>query len=55
MTTPDGVDFGICYAAKLEAEISGVRGNFIDLENLCVNKRASGRFQDLADLENLED
>jgi hypothetical protein len=27
--------------------------NFIDLENLKKNKKASGRLQDLADLENL--
>lgn len=55
LTTPDGVDFGTCYAARLEIEITGVQVNFIDLENLRVNKRASGRLQDLADLENLED
>jgi hypothetical protein len=29
--------------------------NFIDLANLKKNKLASGRFQDLADLENLQD
>jgi hypothetical protein len=28
--------------------------NFIDLENLKRNKKAVGRHQDLADLENLE-
>lgn len=28
--------------------------HFIDLENLKKNKRATGRLQDLADLENLE-
>jgi hypothetical protein len=28
--------------------------SFIDLENLKKNKRASGRHQDLADLENLQ-
>jgi hypothetical protein len=28
--------------------------NFIDLDNLKKNKLASGRFQDLADLENLQ-
>jgi len=54
LTTPDGVDFATCYAARLEIEIAGVLVNFIDLENLRVNKRASGRLQDLADLENLE-
>ena len=28
--------------------------NFIDLENLKKNKRATGRAQDMADIENLE-
>ena len=54
LTTPDGVDFATCYAARLELEIDGVQVAFIDLENLRLNKRASGRLQDLADLENLE-
>jgi hypothetical protein len=34
--------------------IDDVLINFIDLENLKKNKRAVGRLQDLADLENLE-
>ncbi len=55
ITTPDGVDFVTCYVARLEVEIAGIQVNFIDLENLRVNKRASGRLQDLADLENLGD
>ncbi|NEQ44080.1 MAG: hypothetical protein F6K00_11200 [Leptolyngbya sp. SIOISBB] len=54
ITTPDGVDFGICYASRLETNMGGVSVNFIDIENLKANKRASGRLQDLADLENLE-
>ncbi|MGA7931953.1 MAG: hypothetical protein WCA35_00085 [Kovacikia sp.] len=55
LTTPDGVDFAMCYAAKLEINIDGVLVNFIDLGNLRRNKKASGRLQDLADLENLDD
>ncbi len=55
LTTPDGVDFETAYRTKLVVEISGVQVNFIDLENLRINKRASGRLQDLADLENLAD
>ncbi|RZM76065.1 DUF6036 family nucleotidyltransferase [Leptolyngbya iicbica] len=54
ITTPDGIDFGNCYASRLQVEMGGVTVNFIDLGNLKVNKRASGRLQDLADLENLE-
>jgi hypothetical protein len=54
ITTPDGVEFETCYVSKIEVEIEQVRVNFIDLENLKKNKKASGRLQDLADLENLE-
>jgi predicted nucleotidyltransferase len=53
LTTPDGVNFVECYATKLEVDIGDVLVNFIDLDNLRVNKKASGRLQDLADLENL--
>ena len=53
-TTLTGVDFSPCYASRVQVEIEGVNINFIDLENLKKNKRASGRHQDLADLENLE-
>jgi hypothetical protein len=54
MTSAPGVEFGGCYASRVEVEIEGVVVNFIDLENLKKNKRASGRLQDLADVENLE-
>jgi hypothetical protein len=49
-----GVVFDDCFEARIEVEIEGVKVNFIDLENLKKNKRASGRLQDLADVENLE-
>jgi len=49
-----GVDFEESFAVKEEEEIDGVKLNFIDLENLKKSKRASGRLQDLADIENLE-
>jgi predicted nucleotidyltransferase len=54
ITHADGVDFEACYPDHIEVEIEGVHVNFIDLENLKKNKRASGRLQDLADLEKLE-
>lgn len=53
ITTPDGIDFASCYPNRLVVEVNGVEVNFIDLENLKLNKRAAGRLQDLADLENL--
>lgn len=55
LTTPDGVNFETAYSTKLVVDLSGVQVNFIDLENLRLNKQASGRLQDLADLENLSE
>jgi hypothetical protein len=55
ITTPDGVNFKICYDSKIEILLNNIIVNFIDLTNLKKNKLASGRFQDLADLENLQD
>lgn len=52
-TTLSGVDFGECYAERVEDTIEGVSVNLIDLNHLKLNKRASGRHQDLADLEHL--
>lgn len=49
-----GIDFNECYQSKIVEEIDGVDLPFIDLHNLKVNKRATGRLQDLADIENLE-
>jgi hypothetical protein len=54
LTQVDGLEFEDCYPDKLVVDIEGVSVNFIDLENLKKNKLASGRFQDLADLENLQ-
>lgn len=54
ITDLPGVDFSMCYEHKVQVDMDGVQVNFIDAENLKRNKRASGRYQDLADLENLE-
>jgi predicted nucleotidyltransferase len=54
ITTLPGVEFPACYNTRVEVDMDGTVVNFIDLENLKKNKRASGRAQDLADLENLE-
>jgi predicted nucleotidyltransferase len=53
LTTIDGVNFENCYPLRLEVTIDNIVVNFIDLDNLRKNKQASGRVQDLADLENL--
>jgi hypothetical protein len=49
-----GVDFSDCYPKRIEVVLDDVNINFIDLENLKQNKKASARLQDLADLEKLE-
>ncbi len=53
ITSPDGIDFQTCYDSKIEVMLDDIAVKFIDLDNLKKNKLASGRLQDLADLENL--
>jgi hypothetical protein len=55
ITSPDGIDFQICYDSKIEVTLNDVPVKFINLDNLKKNKLASGRLQDLADLEKLQD
>jgi len=54
LTSIDGVEFTECYSNKEIVIIDDIEINFISLEDLKKNKKASGRYQDLADLENLE-
>ncbi len=54
LTTLKDLDFEDCYNSKIEVEMHGLQIDFIDVENLKKNKRATGRLQDLADAENLE-
>jgi hypothetical protein len=54
LSSVSGVNFVDCYPQHVTTSLEGVEVNFIDLENLKKNKKASGRMQDLADLENLE-
>ena len=54
ITTLPGVDFEQAFPSRLRVEVGNILVNFIDLENLKKNKQATGRNQDLADLENLE-
>lgn len=54
LTSLDGVEFAVCYQDRETMQAEQVAVYFIGLEGLRANKRASGRHQDLADLENLE-
>ncbi|MDQ3254642.1 MAG: nucleotidyltransferase [Acidobacteriota bacterium] len=49
-----GVEFEACYKSRITVDIDGVAVSIINLEDLKKNKRAAGRLQDLADVENLE-
>lgn len=52
-TTIPGVDFGECYSERVVDMLDDVEVNLISLKHLKANKKASGRHQDLADLDNL--
>ncbi|HET6974897.1 MAG TPA: nucleotidyltransferase [Pyrinomonadaceae bacterium] len=53
MTFLSGVDFQEAWATREQAEIDGLKMPIISKEMLKRNKAASGRIQDLADLEQL--
>jgi len=53
ITGASGVDFAECYSRREVIEIDGIPVNFISLEDLKENKRASARHKDLEDLEHL--
>jgi len=52
-TTISGVEFAECYSNRVEDTLDGVSVSLIGLHHLKLNKKASGRHQDLADLEHL--
>lgn len=54
LTSIDGVNFNECYPNRKTTEIDGLLINFISYEDLIKNKKASGRYQDLGDIENLQ-
>lgn len=53
LTSIDGVTFDDCWPARVQIDIGGLSVPVIDAGHLVVNKRASGRLQDLADVEAL--
>ncbi len=54
ITNISGVGFAKAYADKATIFIDGLEIPVISLHDLIINKRASGRIQDLADIEKLE-
>jgi hypothetical protein len=53
LTSISGLEFADAYAKRIVDEIDGVPVSLINLEHLKINKRASGRLKDLADLDYL--
>jgi hypothetical protein len=52
-TSISGVDFDECYRERVIDILDGIQVNLISLKHLKINKKASGRYKDLNDLENL--
>jgi predicted nucleotidyltransferase len=52
-TTISGVNFSECYTERVIGKLDGEQVSLISLRHLKANKKASGRHQDLADLEKL--
>ena len=48
-----GVEFIDAYSHRVEIDINGLKVPFISLQDLKINKKKSGRFKDLNDLEHL--
>ncbi|MDT4954613.1 MAG: hypothetical protein QOJ02_2751 [Acidobacteriota bacterium] len=53
ITSISGVRFEECYAERVPVMVGDVEASLISLRHLKINKKASGRFKDLNDLENL--
>ena len=52
-TSISGVEFEECYQERVVDILDGVAVTLISLKHLKINKKASGRYKDLDDIENL--
>lgn len=55
MTGLTGVDFAEAWASRIQDELDGLPVHFISREHLIRNKRATGRTQDVADAEAIDE
>ena len=53
LTIISGVEFAECYAQRTVSQLDGLEVPFISLGDLKANRKASGRLNDLADIEHL--
>ncbi|MDS4020801.1 MAG: hypothetical protein RKR03_09910 [Candidatus Competibacter sp.] len=54
LTAVDGVEFENCYQNKIIVQHDEITLNVIGINDLKINKQASGRLKDIDDLENLK-
>lgn len=54
ITHADGLEFATTFERRETIEIEGTEVSVISIDQLLINKRASGRAKDLADIESLE-
>ena len=54
LTSIDGVRFEACFKNRVIAELGDFKVNFISKDDLLINKRSSGRPQDLVDFDKLQ-
>jgi hypothetical protein len=50
----EGLTFEQAFANRIERDLQGVKVNLISRDDLIANKKAVGRYKDLADVEGLE-
>lgn len=50
----EGLDFLKCYESREDIVIDGIKVRFLGFEDLKNNKKQTGRFQDMADFNNLQ-
>ncbi|GHV25690.1 hypothetical protein AGMMS4952_04080 [Spirochaetia bacterium] len=55
ITSIDGVNFEDAFLRSIVVAIDGIQVHVISKEDIIINKRASGRTKDLADVEMLEE
>jgi predicted nucleotidyltransferase len=54
LNTIDGVKFEDAFPNKLFVDVNGIEVKYIGLKEFIVNKTASGRSQDIADLKEIK-
>lgn len=54
LTSIDGVCFEMCFKNRVIVDLDDFKVNFISKDDLLINKRSSGRPQDLVDFDKLQ-